>query len=471
MDSINENEFYNLLRNEGKVEFRKVNLTTINLTNLTAIELINCLFIGNLHIIDDDTLDNSEGNYKSISIKNCIFKEVNFTKCNFSLFDISDIKCTNDFSFNNCKIQTFRFLDCSNLDFGITFRKIELNDSFNFENNHFLDKGHLSFIHTVFNSYVTIQKNTFSTLRFAFVKFKEFAIITENIFTNRLAENAFISCEFRQVHFSQNDILQLQYIDCKFLGTASFRDIPYNKSSKLSFNTCTFNKHVNFNKSSFYKINFEDGSFLETSSFQGAFFDIILIDRIIFEKQAYFDDIQIKNIDRCNRRTIRTIKLQLQKAENKIDFNRFRVYEFNAYKEDIKQKLISFKKDKNRFYHRKREPIQLRRDLFILNLSEFVSEYGTDWKRALKFTLVFGLIFFTFFFISENYSKPFNISNWEDFAKGYIRFFLITDFYNPLVDDSCYIKSIWSWIPFIFGKIVIAFGIYEMIQSFRKFKA
>ena len=418
MKLIEENEFYSLLHNDGKVEFKIVNLTTINLTKTTAIELINCLFIGNLNIIDDDILDNGEGNYKSISIKNCIFKEVNFNKCNFSLFDISDIKSTNDFSFNNCKIQTFRFLDCSNLDFGITFRQSELNDTFTFENNHFLDRGHLSFVNTVFNSNVILQKNTFTTLRFAFAKFREFTAINDNKFTNSLAENAFISCEFSQVHFSQNDIFQLQFIDCKFSGTASFSDITYNKSSNLSFNVCTFNKHVNFNKSSLYKIFLEDVNFLGTASFQGAFFDIITIDRTIFEKQAYFDDIQIKNIEKCNRRTIRTIKLQLQKAENKIDFNRVRVYEFNAYKEDIKQKLISFKKDKNRFYHRKREPIQLRRDLFILKLSEFVSEYGTDWKRALKFTLFFGLIFFTFFFVVENYSKPFNILNWEDFAKG-----------------------------------------------------
>jgi len=44
-------------------------------------------------------------------------------------------------------------------------------------------------------------------------------------------------------------------------------------------------------------------------------------------------------------------------------------------------------------------------------------------------------------------------------------------FFNPLVNDKVYLTNPLSWLIFIFGKIVIAFGIYEMIQSFRKFKA
>lgn len=39
-------------------------------------------------------------------------------------------------------------------------------------------------------------------------------------------------------------------------------------------------------------------------------------------------------MNECDRRTIRTIKQELQKAENRIDYNRFRAYELAAhYKE------------------------------------------------------------------------------------------------------------------------------------------
>jgi hypothetical protein len=90
------------------------------------------------------------------------------------------------------------------------------------------------------------------------------------------------------------------------------------------------------------------------------------------------------------------------------------------------------------------------------------------------FTLIVGLVFFTSFFIFENSSKTINLGNWQDFVYGYFRFFLITDFKNEYYDSgetvlkfNCFL----SLIPFIIGKIVVAFGIYEMIQSFRKFKA
>jgi hypothetical protein len=214
--------------------------------------------------------------------------------------------------------------------------------------------------------------------------------------------------------------------------------------------------------------------FYDIISLQETYFDIVDIERTIFEKQVYFDDIQIKQIYKCNTRTIRTIKLQLQKAENKIDYNRFRVYEFNAYRDDIKRKLKEFEKDNNHLNHRAREPIQLRRDGFILWLSDIVSEYGTDWKRALKFTLYSGILLYSLFFICENYKYKIDLLNWNNitrFTSGLFRFFLVTDFFNPLDSHRTYLTNPLSWLIFIFGKIVIAFGIYEMIQSFRKFKA
>jgi hypothetical protein len=54
---------------------------------------------------------------------------------------------------------------------------------------------------------------------------------------------------------------------------------------------------------------------------------------------------------------------------------------------------------------------------------------------------------------------------------GFFRFLLVTDFYNPLETERIYLTNPFSWLIFILGKIFIAFGIYEMIQSFRKFKA
>jgi hypothetical protein len=284
----------------------------------------------------------------------------------------------------------------------------------------------------------------------------------------------FYSCDFLKEFRYDCNYNSSQFRRCNFLGSTTFGGLLNINSSFLWFDNCNFSKLANFNNYWLHKLRLEDTRFLDNVSFQETYFDIIKIVRTDFEKKVWFDDIQIKKIDECDRRTIRSIKQELQKAENKIDFSRFRVYEFNAYRKDVRKKLIAFKEDKNRFYHRKREPIQLRRDLFILNMSDIVSEYGTDWKRAFYFSLISALIFFTPFFIFENYSNTINLNNWADFIYGYFKFFLVTDFKNEYYDGgesilkfNCFL----SLVPFIFGKILIAFGIYEMIQSFRKFKA
>lgn len=285
----------------------------------------------------------------------------------------------------------------------------------------------------------------------------------------------FYTNTFEKVSFSESNFIgTFQFDNCDFLSTTWFENCRNLNNSELKFVACKFEKYSLFDNSKFNKIEISHSKFLEKASFENFETNYFKINQVTFAEAAYFDDIQIQKIDNCDRRTIRTIKQELQKRENKIDYNRFRVYEFNAYRKDIRKKLIEFKKDKNQFSHRKRDPIQLKRDLFVLNISEIVSDYGTDWKRALKFTLLSGCAAFTLFFILENFDKSFNLSNWKDFVYGYFRFFLITDFKNEyyeagesILKFNCFI----SLAPFIIGKIAVAFGIYEMIQSFRKFKA
>jgi len=471
MEKIEKKELYDLLNSTNNVEFKIISLPEIDLKDLSNISFIDCIFISN--IIFQDTSQDETKLKKSILLNNCGFKNINFLECDFSIFEIKNILTLNALEINNCKIDFFRILDSHNLDCKITLRNNVFCDVFTFENNHFIN-GSLSFLKNEFTKETIIQKNTFSTLRFVFVKFNEFLAIVKNEFINNQGESSFFDCVFEQFNFSGNDVRLIHFIDCKFFGITLFRDTPYNIFGIVKFNDCFIHKNIQFNKSSFHNLSIDNVIFEQTASFQDVFCDTINIDQTVFEKIALFDDIQIKKIYECDRRTIRTIKLQLQKAENKIDYNKFRVYEFNAYREDIKNKLKKIGADENRFFHRHREPFQLKRDSFVLWISDVVSEYGTDWKRALKFTLFWGFIIYFLFYIIENYNHTVDITNWDNwkrFVSGLFRFFLVTDFYNPLETDRVYLTNPLSWLIFIFGKIVIAFGIYEMIQSFRKFKA
>ncbi|WP_298118279.1 hypothetical protein [Flavobacterium sp.] len=344
-----------------------------------------------------------------------------------------------------------------------------------FENIIFNEFSKIQLINSNFSENVSIVRCNLNQVLFSHCYFKSHFDYFGNTF-NHINNSAFFNrCEFNYSSFFESKFNNdTHFANCKFLNVTKIENTGDEIKTILRFDDCEFLSQVSFNKSRIHKISFNNIKFNDIVSLQETYFDIVDIDRTIFEKQANFDDIQIKQIYNCNRRTIRTIKLQLQKAENKIDYNKFRVYEFNAYREDIRKQLREFEKDKDHLNHRIREPEQLKRDAFVLWISDVVSEYGTDWKRALKFTLFWGFSIYFLFYIIENYNHTveiLNLDNWTHFISGLFRFFLVTDFYNPLETDRVYLTNPLSWLIFIFGKIVIAFGIYEMIQSFRKFKA
>jgi len=400
-------------------------------------------------------------------------------------------ECLHHFRFDKCTFESNTFIESDFED--ITFISNTFNcdkfhiykstigvleffdDDSNSENikNNIFSKGNFKIDECEFNSVFWLKNIKFSektNIDFSTVKFHN-GCFFDSISLNKIM---FYNCnflkEFRYDIFYNSSTFR----ECSFLGLTTFSGLPSVNSSFLWFENCHFFKLANFNNYWLHKLRIEETTFSDNVSFQQTYFDIVSFIRIIFEKKVWFDDIRIKKIGNCDRTTIRTIKQELQKAENKIDYNRFRIYEFNAYKEEIKQKLIDFKKDKNHFYHRKREPIQLSRDLFILKISDLVSEYGTDWKRAFYFTTFTGFISFLIFYILENWNYNFDFKYYEDFLYGYFRFFLITDFKNEyyksgesILKFNCFI----SLLPFIIGKIAVAFGLYEMIQSFRKFKA
>nr|WP_315151795.1 hypothetical protein [uncultured Flavobacterium sp.] len=400
----------------------------------------------------------------------CAFEDLTFTSCDIKGSTLTILNANINYLSFRENINDIHNIKRSNVKNGT----IEINggniNSIDIENINF-EKGKLTIINFDSIENCSIIRSTLNHVVISHCNFKSHFEYFGNKTVSRLDSAFFNHCTFNHSNFFETTFnSDTKFSNCKFLSETKFESLVSEIFSKIKFTDCEFFKSTTFNQSLIHQLSFEKNVFIGQISLQETYFDIIKIDRAIFEKGAFFDDIQIKKIDDCDRRTIRIIKQELQKAENKIDFSRFRVYEFNAYRKDIRKKLAEFKKDKNRFRHRKREPIQLKRDLFILNISDIVSEYGTDWKRAIKFTLISGLFWFCILYRIEN-SGTFNLEKINEFFVGGFRFFLVTDFFNPLENDRTYLANGWSWLIFILGKIFIAFGIYEMIQSFRKFKA
>ncbi len=216
-----------------------------------------------------------------------------------------------------------------------------------------------------------------------------------------------------------------------------------------------------FNNSEIDLLEIDRCTFTKSSSFTDAEFNTLKLFEVKFGGGAYFDEMIINKVldksylkDKSKilewKRTLRAIKQELQKTENKIDFNTYRNYELAAHYKELK-----FSKNF--------------KDTSILWATKWSSNFG-NWFWSLGFTLLSGLFWFSILYRIEN-SGTFNFEKTNEYFVGAFRFFLVTDFFNPLENDRTYLDNGWSWLIFIFGKIFIAFGIYEMIQSFRKFKA
>ena len=131
------------------------------------------------------------------------------------------------------------------------------------------------------------------------------------------------------------------------LETKRMRNIKHN----LFFRICVFKEQVYFTNANFNNFEIIDTSFESRVSFNGLQTNTILLHLVNFIKIAYFDELKIKNLSNKSylknitsdealklRRTLRQIKQELQKAENKIDYNRFRSYELQAYYQELNWK-------------------------------------------------------------------------------------------------------------------------------------
>lgn len=485
MEKITGEEFYKLLKSDSsdnKISDYHVNLSTAFTIDINEIgftnTIKNCAFSGSLDIFSKDSSDNI--GLHTIIFDNCSFEGIIITNCKFQKLIFNQA---------NFKVDIFSILECQIEEFEID-NSINNCETFVIHHNVFYKKSHLKELNTGKNQF-NLRKNTFPKIENGFNRPTfinncqlyncdiyendfgcDIAFSNNRLYENIDSKNYFKYCSFQKATFNNTDFGSFtEFKNCNFIDTTSFENIKNDISSNLVFKNNVFKESVSFNKAKVHNLDFNNCLFEGYSFFQDAFFDIIKLNKSIFEKSAFFDNIKIRKLNKCDRQTIRNIKQHLQKSENKIDFSKFRVYEFDAYKTELHNKIIKYKDDKNLFYHRKREIKNLKRDLFILNITKIISDYGTDWKRALKFLLLSGFLLYTLFFISESHMYTFDITNCKEFVSGYFRFLLVTDFYNPLIKEREFLTKPLSWFIFIFGKIVIAFGIYEMIQSFRKFKA
>ena len=442
-------------------------LTENDINKIKSLTFINCEFKGKyIEFEDIDLPDFFIGFHDclfevALDIKNCNFKRLEFKDCK-SEKDINIIEGNYaNFYFRNTSIKTKKE---GVLSGNLSISNIKVEENISMDNLNI--RGTLDFSENILSfsekkSRVKFSKSTFNE---AYFRGNEF--LSKSYFEDIETKGLFFhSCEFQKIKFNNTNFSKCTFDKCDFLSTTWFENCENLIDSKLKFVACEFKGFSLFNKS---KINFLDidrCTFAKSSSFTDAEFNTLKLFEVKFGGGAYFDEMKINKVldksylkDKSKisewKRTLRAIKQESQKTENKIDFNNYRNYELAAHYKELKL-CANFK------------------DTSILWATRWSSNFG-NWFWAFWFTLIVGLVFFTPYFMFENSSNPINLNNWKDFVYGYFRFFLITDFKNEYYktgESVLKFNCILSLIPFILGKIVVAFGIYEMIQSFRKFKA
>lgn len=466
MEKISENDFYKCLEEESIIEDKEIDLKYVDLKNIEVAHFQNCNFTSS-----QINFDNSDRETKSIamikktniSFHNCSFNDLlimgmnNLGRVNF--FNTEKVK---SIKISSSSIDSLIFQNNVAIDYKIEIFYCHLLECFDFSRNDFTNKGIFNLLGNTFYKSSTIFNNTFNILNLKKQYFKGFLT-----FENEFIQDSISSInesEFKKVKFSKSNFSNLTLRNCDFLSTTWFEECKNLDDSKLTFVACEFKGFSLFNKS---KINFLDidrCTFDKSSSFTDAEFNTLKLFEVKFSGGAYFDEMKInKVLDKSYlknkgkkilewKRTLRAIKQESQKTENKIDFNNYRNYELAAHYKELRL-CTNFK------------------DTSILWATKWSSDFG-NWFWSLCFTLISGLFWYIILYIMEN-GVQYDENKINEFFVGAFRFFLVTDFHNPLIEETpkTYLTNGWSWLIFIFGKIFIAFGIYEMIQSFRKFKA
>lgn len=428
-----------------------------------------------------------------LTFRNCVFKgtHLKFENINMPDFLLQFWDCTLEISIevNNCNLKLLEFRDCKsskNINIidgkycnffirnstdakkkenifqkNLTISKIKVEENSSMDNLNII--GNLSFSENILSSSKNKSRNQFSKSIYNKAFFRANKFLSKSYFENIETNGLFFhSCEFQKTTFNNTVFLKLTFSKCDFLSTTWFENCKNINHSVLRFVACEFKGFSLFNKSKINFLEIDRCTFNKSSSFTDAEFNALKLFEVKFVGGAYFDEMKInKVLDKSYlkddeevilewKRTLRAIKQESQKTENKIDFNNYRNYELAAHYKELKL-FTNFK------------------DTSILWATRWSSNFG-NWFWALWFTILSGLFWYSILYRIEN-SGVFNSEKVNEFFVGAFRFFLVTDFFNPLENDRTYLENGWSWLIFILGKIFIAFGLYEMIQSFRKFKA
>lgn len=459
MKLINNKEFEALIEN-FEPETIRIENRHIHLEESFSIDMRwqsfyfeNCIFTGKR--IDFYVFQKKESQYQSLQfikcsisndlyVKDCQlhtveFRDIEITSRNFNITtsEIKSISITGS-SDNYNKIKSLVLHNLNDVNLNLDFR-LNIIDDLHINNcsfNKVMMNGNeiirLNFEQINCNSYFEFWKNII----------KEYSIVEKSSLNEFIGKRSSYGAELKFNKVTFKDIFRLEYV-------------PEKPLSSLTFNECIFDRSAYFDNSKFYQVTINGTFFKDITSFNSTSVSIIKLRSVHFDKIAFFNNFKVEFKKIMDIGTIRIIKNQLSKTENKIDYLQYNALEQELLLEDNTTQLS---------------------ERILLRLNKKSNYFGNNWLKGVWFTLrmsIYGfvLLLITNKFLSNsgyNYLISFNSklpnANFQEILREWLKFTFSFDLRSYKNYES---HGVLLFI-FFFFKIFIGYGVYQTIAAFRK---
>ncbi|WP_223557922.1 pentapeptide repeat-containing protein [Chryseobacterium lathyri] len=459
MRSIKDKEFIKLIEDFEPETIRIENIH-VHIEESLSIDMRwqsfyfeNCIFTGQR--IDFYIYQLIEDSFQSLQFINCSISNDLFIKdCKLNIVEFRDVEITSkSLHITTSRIESISITGSSNkhnkiksivlnhlkeTNLNLDFRLNDIAElyihecSFNKVMMNANEVNRLTFEEIDCSSYFQFWKNTL----------KENSIIKKSSFDEFIGKNSTYGAELKFEQVTFKDICRLELV-------------PDKPISSLSFKECTFDKSAYFDDSNFHQLSINGTFFKDIVSFNSTTVSTIKFRSVHFDKVAFFNDFKILLKTLADLGTIRIIKTQLSKTDNKIDY-----LQYNALEQEL---LLKDKRTSTS-------------DKILLKLNRKSNYFGNDWIRGVWFTLrmsIYGFIILLIWngFLNNsgyNYLISFNSKLPNATCQEILREWLKFTFSFDLRSYRNYESHGVLLLIFFFFKIFIGYGVYQTIAAFRK---
>lgn len=303
----------------------------------------------------------------------------------------------------------------------------------------------------------------------------------------------FDNCIFQEKIDFTNSVIQnkIRFRDCTFEEETIFDNTTFE-------NLADFWKSTFWKKTIFYKVDFLSTTVFSAATFcENTLFTYSLIDKLLLLRRTKFKkgldlslanipgtvnlyDIDLNNFDskfeipgpyefedevresatifsKNKRETFRFIKHNFFINNDSVSSQKFSLLESITHRKETWHKLLNNFKWKDLW------------DYILLFLNRASNKHTTSYIRGFGFTILFGL--FAFFFVAWSSKSYEPADNFQHFNLGlavshFVQFLTPTHKFDYIEENP---PGQFYFLDFL-GRIIIAYGIYQTIQAFRKFR-